>query len=1375
METVANMISGQGAKALPQAVRLLGEALNAEQSSSFSSAELSAVLGQYPAILKSRNGKVVQQGLTHLARLSRAACEGLSPFLPKLLPLVAKHMGDRKAAVRSAAQDAAAGFIAATSADDVVIPLARMTPSQKAPLARAGALELAASAAPTASRASAGAMAPVAARLLSDAHPAVRKASIACIAALHAAQPAETRSQLSRMDISAKQRAAIDATLGGSGGGGASSSPEAARKPKVRALKKRRRGKPFQQARAKKQPSNSEGGAVASAFTTALARANFTAEAVYSERDLERAFVEIIEALSKDPKTSDWRQRIAALRRIGSLVAADAHTLDKFNALLRRAKDVLIKQLEDLRSSVVKAACVTLAFVSQRAGGSLEPLMEFLLPVLTRLTCVTIQVISESADGCARVLLDNTRLTRRAGRKLLELGDAKAGTTRQRAMTYLTRVLVNGISDFSKAAAALEALIKARVSDPSSEVRAATRACCRAYANRYPARESAIRGVLDVGTLKLIDQEERKSDGDALAGTWPKTGLKSGIVKSSARTAGTTAGAASTGAQQHKRSGSVPMPSTRDTAAAMAPEPTPAAAKPARHEATPAQSAAAMAALAAPAAAPPRATPSTTASLLAGLGAPMRVKKRAPAPQPTRKAVVNEKLGGAARVSRPPPTARADAANAGGEDNAQVGEPTATHEPSSAETDTGAASSPSSRQRMRTTTSRKRRVERETPSAQTAAAEDTAAAASVPTESSSHGLHALRRWISEAPRLTDWRDKVKAFESLRSTLTRASGGLNAHVVARLASIFEERLADNHQKVAVVVIGALAQLGVALGPEAFCSYLPRFLPQLLPRLHDARPATRRAAEAAVDAVWDLVRDNVFPQLMRVASAGRSSKNKKARACALVALARLAPRSSAYFQAQPHLAAALNLSLKYMGNTRQAAAPARAPAQAFVGALKTAFADGYAAYAGGVESEIKTRLDDAVVRASSSSKRGSSRSEQDRKHASSARQVRPSSQPRQAWATGSQRRKTKGKSKQASKQPQKPKGRQPFRRKQQQPKPKQQPKQQRQGAQGTAAVTQTAIISAVPDARAQARATTQALLSSLSAPKSAGERRRTLDTLSFMVRPGAKVVTPAAKGGAQNGVWADADCFDALVLGLIETLEGSDAETVASVVSVLLDVMAAHPKQFGRGFDYAELLLMALLSVAREGRRLRRAFPLVERALQVTGSLLEPSRVCAVLVSTVEAELPMGLADGKSGDVPDARKYNASALVSKLALKTLSALLARMSKDEIAERGERVAPALVRGMAHSSVIVRKAVVGALVAMHRAGGDAVLPLYAGLTASQRQLFEIYAAKARKAPASAPKARKMAWAGANENVRSPRNGALAARPARGKTLGAI
>ena len=105
---------------------------------------------------------------------------------------------------------------------------------------------------------------------------------------------------------------------------------------------------------------------------------------IYSGRDVEDEIRKIHTTLS-DTKT-DWKVRIEYLGNLRALLIAGAGSYDEFYQPLKTLESPLESCVKDLRSQVVREACITIAYLSQELErNKIDRFLEWLLPSLINL------------------------------------------------------------------------------------------------------------------------------------------------------------------------------------------------------------------------------------------------------------------------------------------------------------------------------------------------------------------------------------------------------------------------------------------------------------------------------------------------------------------------------------------------------------------------------------------------------------------------------------------------------------------------------------------------------------------------------------------------------------------------------------------------------------------------------------------------------------------------------------------------------------------------------------------------------------------------------------------------------------------------------
>jgi CLIP-associating protein 1/2 len=97
------------------------------------------------------------------------------------------------------------------------------------------------------------------------------------------------------------------------------------------------------------------------------------------------------------------------LKRLRSIVAGGADQYDEFFRTLRQLDLALVATVKDLRSQVVREACITLAYMSIRLTNRFERTAEGVIPALINLIQNSAKIMSTSGVIGLRYVVMNTQ------------------------------------------------------------------------------------------------------------------------------------------------------------------------------------------------------------------------------------------------------------------------------------------------------------------------------------------------------------------------------------------------------------------------------------------------------------------------------------------------------------------------------------------------------------------------------------------------------------------------------------------------------------------------------------------------------------------------------------------------------------------------------------------------------------------------------------------------------------------------------------------------------------------------------------------------------------------------------------------------------
>ncbi|XP_042081142.1 CLIP-associating protein 2 isoform X27 [Haplochromis burtoni] len=231
---------------------------------------------------------------------------------------------------------------------------------------------------------------------------------------------------------------------------------------------------------------------------------------IYSTRDLDDNLNKIREICSDDKH--DWDQRANALKKIRSLLVAGAASYDCFYQHLRLLDGAFKLSAKDLRSQVVREACITVAHLSSVLGNKFDHGAEAIVPVLFNLIPNCAKVMATSGVSAIRIIIRHTHVPR-----LIPLitsnCTSKSVAVRRRCYDFLDLLLQEWQThSLERHTAVLVESIKKGIRDADSEARVEARKAYWGLRNHFPAETEALYNSLEPSYQRTL-QSCLKSSG----------------------------------------------------------------------------------------------------------------------------------------------------------------------------------------------------------------------------------------------------------------------------------------------------------------------------------------------------------------------------------------------------------------------------------------------------------------------------------------------------------------------------------------------------------------------------------------------------------------------------------------------------------------------------------------------------------------------------------------------------------------------------------------------------------------------------------------------------------------------------------------------
>ncbi|XP_067686709.1 CLIP-associating protein 1-like isoform X13 [Haliotis asinina] len=226
---------------------------------------------------------------------------------------------------------------------------------------------------------------------------------------------------------------------------------------------------------------------------------------MYSARDLQDN-IKKIEAVLNDP-SNDWEKRNDSMRQLRALIVNGAAEYDDFFPLLRTLEPCFMLALKDLRSQVVREACITVAYLAKSLGHKADHLYESLFPHLFNLIPNGAKVMSTSGIVCIRFIIQFSHSSRLIP-IITGTFSSKSNVIRRYTCEFLNQLLHTWPThSLEKHIAILQDCIKRGISDADSEARAFSRKGFWGFAEHFRDQADALLNTLDSSKQKMLQGE----------------------------------------------------------------------------------------------------------------------------------------------------------------------------------------------------------------------------------------------------------------------------------------------------------------------------------------------------------------------------------------------------------------------------------------------------------------------------------------------------------------------------------------------------------------------------------------------------------------------------------------------------------------------------------------------------------------------------------------------------------------------------------------------------------------------------------------------------------------------------------------------------
>ncbi|XP_034103036.1 CLIP-associating protein [Drosophila albomicans] len=238
---------------------------------------------------------------------------------------------------------------------------------------------------------------------------------------------------------------------------------------------------------------------------------------IFNSKDMDDNYKQILLVISD--KTMDWEKRVDALKKIRALLMLNYHAQPQFQAVQQKELSISFLDIlkEELRSQVIREACITIAYMSKTLRNKLDIFCWSILEQLIQLIQNSAKVIASASTLALKYIIKYTHAP-----KLLKIyTDTLQQSKSKDIRASLCELMVLLFEEWQTKALERHALVlrdtlKKSIGDADSDARRYSRLAYWAFRRHFPDLADQIYGTLDINAQRAL---ERERDGGTANGS----------------------------------------------------------------------------------------------------------------------------------------------------------------------------------------------------------------------------------------------------------------------------------------------------------------------------------------------------------------------------------------------------------------------------------------------------------------------------------------------------------------------------------------------------------------------------------------------------------------------------------------------------------------------------------------------------------------------------------------------------------------------------------------------------------------------------------------------------------------------------------------
>ncbi|KAH8319505.1 hypothetical protein KR067_012124 [Drosophila pandora] len=271
------------------------------------------------------------------------------------------------------------------------------------------------------------------------------------------------------------------------------------------------------------KPSTNDVAGDAGAVTMEIFEASFELVpqlTIFHAKDMDDIYKQILVIISD--KNADWEKRVDALKKIRALLILQYHVQPQFVAVQLKELSLSFLDIlkEELRSQVIREACITIAYMSKTLRNKFDTFAFGILEQLINLIQNSAKVIASASTLALKYIIKYTHSP-----KLLKIyTDTLQQSKSKDIRATLCELMVLLFEEWQtkaleRHATVLKDTLKKSIGDADSEARRHSRCAYWIFRRHFPELADQIYGTLDIAAQRALEREREGGGSGSSCGT----------------------------------------------------------------------------------------------------------------------------------------------------------------------------------------------------------------------------------------------------------------------------------------------------------------------------------------------------------------------------------------------------------------------------------------------------------------------------------------------------------------------------------------------------------------------------------------------------------------------------------------------------------------------------------------------------------------------------------------------------------------------------------------------------------------------------------------------------------------------------------------